>query len=185
MEVNSFRVRFFSVSIMLAVLCAPVAAVGGGSEWTPSPRGSMFTTQDQIDFVKAVMDDLGKIGSKKTAVNVSKYITGNQAAFANENRVDPPLSGYTIPWASNRMFIDKEAVIKWISYKEVADKAHEKGNFAKEEEYLRLMKLTVRSMAFTWIHEDVHMGQYFPDEKPEWENQAYETQISGHNLEFQ
>jgi hypothetical protein len=60
-------------------------------------------------------------------------------------------------------------------YKRQNAKAQENGiTDPKKTEEL----MTIRDLAFTMIHEDVHMKQYGPQEIPYYENDAYETAIS-------
>jgi tetratricopeptide (TPR) repeat protein len=119
-------------------------------------------TPTQKDFLNLVVDDLRKIGNKKTAENLEKYIAGNHVHFSDENPgnpawVDPNKILGAIPVVSNELTIQQQEVNNWGKSKDMA---------------------SIRSMAFTLIHEDVHMGQYLPDQVPEYENEAYETQIS-------
>jgi tetratricopeptide (TPR) repeat protein len=118
-------------------------------------------TPTQKDFLNLVVDDLRKIGNTKTAENLTKYMAEKHVSFSNQNPgspawVDPNKIFGTIPVVSNELTIQQQEVNNWGKSKDMA---------------------SIRSMAFTLIHEDVHMNQYLPDEVPEDENEAYETQI--------
>ncbi|RQW77428.1 MAG: hypothetical protein EHM14_14395, partial [Methanothrix sp.] len=139
-------------------------------------------TKEQKDFLQATLDDLCKIGSKKTAENLNKYIAEGHAVV---NKDDPgtiastkcPTLGYLDPLSSNNLNINQEIVDQWVQSRKIAVKFHEKGDTDKEKIRIQEAQQAIRDMALTLMHEDVHMSQYAPQEIPTDENPAYETTI--------
>jgi hypothetical protein len=174
MEVNSFRVRFFLVLIMLAVLCAPVAAVGGRLEAPPS-QVTYALTPVQKDFLKAVTDDLRKIGSVKTAENIERYIAEGRVVFEMDDA--SVKGGADTPISKNILCVQEQKLNDWVAAGEQFAKFHGKGNSKGEKNAIADLEFTIRDVALTLIHEDVHMGQHNPLQYPTDEDPAYETQI--------
>jgi hypothetical protein len=159
---------------------------------TPLPEGRVILTTEgsaadftpaQREFLQATMDDLSKIGNKRTAVNLNYYIRSGHATFGEENSgtlastKSPPL-GALDRISMNNLNINQNTVTGWESFREVAAKAKENGFVDTEKANLHEGKKTIRDLAFTLVHEDVHMHQTTPMEFPSWENPAYETAIS-------
>ncbi len=141
-------------------------------------------TPTQKDFLKAVQEDLRKIGNEKTAENLEKYIASGHVTFGEDTRnpdtfasVTCPALGYLDPFSSNNLIINPN-LGNWDMVKKRADKYNEKGDYDKEERALHEMRKTIRDLTYTLIHEDVHMNQFWPDEVPKDEDPAYERQIS-------
>jgi len=152
-----------------------------GNKENKIPVPSTFTST-QEDFLKAVKEDLRKIGKEKTAENLEKYIAEGHATIGKEDpgtlaSTKSPTLGYLDPISSNNLIINQESIDQWATYRERAAKFQESGDPDKEETSLRNARQAIRDMAFTLIHEDVHMGQYAPQQIPKDENPAYETTI--------
>jgi hypothetical protein len=141
-------------------------------------------TPNQGDFLKAVKDDLRKIGSKaskKTLENLSKYISEGRVTFSNEkeDRVgDASVDGSRLGSSLNKLIINQVPVDQWHQYESGYDMAQQKKDLGMEKKFSINEKMSSLGMAFSLIHEDVHMGRYLPDQTPEYENEAYEAQIS-------
>ena len=74
-------------------------------------------TQVQKDFLKAVMDDLRKMGKGDVAVSLNKYIGEGRVAFVEKG--EPGVEGgFLIPTESNILIFAKEDPDRWTQLKE-------------------------------------------------------------------
>lgn len=143
------------------MLCAPTASAAD-------------LTAAQKDFLKAVMDDLRKMGKGDIAVSLNQYISEGRVVFTEGTDASVDWHG-TDP---NTLEIPKKAPEEWIGLKNLTARYQEKGNSQKVVEKDTEAQVMIRSASLTMIHEEIHMGQDFPLQIPSFEDPAYEEQIS-------
>lgn len=166
------------VLIAVAVLCAQASAVPGREYSQPTDKKSVdFTlTQVQKDFLKAVMDDLRKMGKGDVAVSLNKYIGEGRVAFVEKG--EPGVEGgFLIPTDSNILIFAKEDPDRWTQLKEETVVFRDRGNSKMEKQNKDNGQVLIRSAAYTMIHEEVHMGQHNPLQTTGDEDPAYYAAI--------
>jgi hypothetical protein len=153
-----------------------------GVAWSQISEDTLTLSEDKViltqrEFLQAVTDDLRKIGREDTAKNLSKYIAEGRVTFGKDTPgQDAWVVGSITGSSSNALGINQELAKNWGSFKELATK--DNGKYDTNKKIIHNMQRSIRSMAILMIHENIHMGQYLPDEVPEYENPAYEKQIS-------
>ena len=165
--------------MVLIALCAQASAIPGKEYLQPTDKKIVdYTlTQVQKDFLKAVMDDLRKMGKGEVAVSLNKYMGEERVAFV-EGSDAAVEGGMLIPTDSNILTFSKKDVDNWILYKEQAVKFRDRGNLKKEEKWKDDEQVLIRGAAYTMIHEEVHMGQHNPKWSPGDEDPAYYAAIN-------
>lgn len=166
------------VLVAVAVLCAQASAVPGREYSQPTDKKSVdYTlTQVQKDFLKAVMDDLRKMGKGDVAVSLNKYIGEGRVTFVEKG--EPGVEGgFLIPTESNILIFAKEDPDRWTQLKEETVVFRDRGNSKMEKQNKDNVQVLIRSAAYTMIHEEVHMGQHNPLQTTGDEDPAYYAAI--------
>jgi len=157
----------------------------------PSIAWSQSTVQDRVilttegsatsftliqkEYLQTVLDDLCKINNRATAKHINDYVANGHATFGKE---DPGTFASVVGGVLMNYLNINQDLGNWDASKEFADRYNQRGDYDKEEIKLHEARRTIRDLAFVLIHEDVHMNQTYPNHKPEYEDKAYEKQIS-------
>jgi len=178
----------FLAVLVLAFLFTAQTSEGAKPNHSPYGKvrvkmtGGKNFTPEQREFLQNTLDRLCDLGCEKTARILNGHIQKGNVSFGKlvdgtRAEVGPKSFGYLDP-RDNNLVISEDTFNQWLSFKEFVDKMNKKGNKAAEKKYQNRCDHIQTSMAFTMIHEMVHMTQYCPAQTPKYEDPAYTRQFA-------